>query len=261
MERTFGSNYLIIEFCFPAEMVVWGRRVRVLVPRLQLRAGETVHAECSPFRGPCKGAQAPEIRPRRPRRKAQSVWRPGTSFRRQTFLHPHAASRPTCLEDRRRRQRHERGRGANACRVDAGRNQVRRGCLSVFADRTPRSRPSQRPCFSATPGTGSPRTLYVNRSYSRRQLLPWFAGRQISDIDRARRSTLVRVAPGNASRGGPVDPCSITDISRKRSSWGTGLKGSNPCRAMKRYRRQGPRAVPVRRGNRPNCGEACRTCG
>ena len=83
-----------------------------------------------------------------------------------------------------------------------------------------------------------PRTLYVNRSYSRRQLLPWFAGRQISDIDREdvqRWFASLRATPVAADRSTPV----LSLIFREAELLGYRLKGSNPCRAMKRYRRQG----------------------
>ena len=52
-----------------------------------------------------------------------------------------------------------------------------------------------------------PRTLEVNRTYLRRQLLPWFAGRDIADINRQdvqRWFASLRVTPAAADRSAPV---------------------------------------------------------
>ena len=81
-------------------------------------------------------------------------------------------------------------------------------------------------------------TLYVNRSYLRKQLLPHFAGRPIADIDRqkvrnwfARR----RATPVAADRSMPV----LSVIMREAERMGLRPEGSNPCRGIKRYRRKG----------------------
>ena len=83
-----------------------------------------------------------------------------------------------------------------------------------------------------------PRTLYVNRNYLRRQILPWFAGMQIADITRAdvqrwfasRRST-----PVAADRSMPI----LSVIMKEAELMGYRPEGSNPCRGIRRYRRKG----------------------
>ena len=83
-----------------------------------------------------------------------------------------------------------------------------------------------------------PRTLYVNRSYFRRQLLPWFAGRQIADISRhdvQRWFASLRATPVAADRSAPV----LSVIFKEAELLGYRPEGSNPCRRLKRYRRKG----------------------
>ncbi|MYE02486.1 MAG: tyrosine-type recombinase/integrase [Alphaproteobacteria bacterium] len=81
-------------------------------------------------------------------------------------------------------------------------------------------------------------TLKVNRSYLRKQLLPHFAGRAISDIDRQEvRNWFVRLraTPVAADRSMPV----LSVIMREAEWMGLRPEGSNPCRGIKRYRRKG----------------------
>ena len=81
-------------------------------------------------------------------------------------------------------------------------------------------------------------TLTVNRRYLRRQLLPWFAGRQIADIDRRdvrRWFTSLSATPVAANRAAPV----LSVIFREAELLGYRPEGSNPCRSLKRYRRKG----------------------
>ena len=83
-----------------------------------------------------------------------------------------------------------------------------------------------------------PQTLYVNRNYLRRQILPWFGGTQIADITRAdvqrwfasRRATLVA-----ADRSMPI----LSVILKEAERMGYRPEGSNPCRGIRRYRRKG----------------------
>ena len=82
------------------------------------------------------------------------------------------------------------------------------------------------------------RTLYVNRGYLRRQLLPRFAGRQIADIDRQDVRTwfaALRATPVAADRSMPV----LSVIMREAEAMGLRPEGSNPCRGLRRYRRKG----------------------
>ena len=83
-----------------------------------------------------------------------------------------------------------------------------------------------------------PRTLYVNRSYLRRQILPWFAGTQIADITRAdvqRWFASCRATPVAADRSMPA----LSVIMKEAERMGYRPEGSNPCRGIRRYRRKG----------------------
>ena len=82
------------------------------------------------------------------------------------------------------------------------------------------------------------RTLEVNRVYLRRQLLPWFAGRDIVDIDRQdvqRWFASLRATPAAADRSAPV----LSVIMKEAELLGYRPEGSNPCRGLRRYRRKG----------------------
>ena len=81
-------------------------------------------------------------------------------------------------------------------------------------------------------------TLRVNRSYLRRQILPWFGGTQIGDItqrDVQRWFASLRATPVAADRSAPV----LSTILKEAEIMGYRPEGSNPCRAMRRYRRRG----------------------
>ena len=83
-----------------------------------------------------------------------------------------------------------------------------------------------------------PQTLYVNRSYYRCTLLPWFAGQSIADIDRQdveRWFASLRATPVSADRSMPVLSVILTEAERM----GHRPEGSNPCRGIRRYRRKG----------------------
>ena len=83
-----------------------------------------------------------------------------------------------------------------------------------------------------------PRTLEVNRTYLRRQLLPWFAGRQIADIvrrDVQRWFASLRTTPVAADRSAPV----LSVIMKEAELLGYRPAGSNPVRGIRRYRRKG----------------------
>ena len=83
-----------------------------------------------------------------------------------------------------------------------------------------------------------PQTLYVNRNYLRRQILPRFAGTQIADITRAdvqRWFASRRATPVAADRSMPV----LSVIMKEAERMGYRPEGSNPCRGIRRYRRKG----------------------
>ena len=82
------------------------------------------------------------------------------------------------------------------------------------------------------------RTLYVNRSYLRNQILPRFAGRPIADIDRQEVRNWfasLRATPVAADRSMPV----LSVVMREAEAMGLRPEGSNPCRGIRRYRRKG----------------------
>ncbi|MCY3856959.1 MAG: tyrosine-type recombinase/integrase [Rhodospirillales bacterium] len=83
-----------------------------------------------------------------------------------------------------------------------------------------------------------PRTMAVNRSYYRNQLLPWFRGRPIGSIsahDVQAWFASLRSTPSAADRAAPV----LSVIFRQAELYGYRPDGSNPCRGIRRYRRRG----------------------
>ena len=92
-----------------------------------------------------------------------------------------------------------------------------------------------------------PRTLYVNRYYLRRQILPRFAETQIGGITRAdvqRWFASRRATPVAADRSMPVPSVIMKEAERM----GYRPEGSNPCRGIRRYRRKGANGFcPMRR--------------
>ena len=82
------------------------------------------------------------------------------------------------------------------------------------------------------------RTLEVNRSYLRNQILPCFSGRTVADVDsREVRNWFasLRATPAAADRSMPV----LSVIMREAEAMGLRPEGSNPCRGIRRYRRKG----------------------
>ena len=83
-----------------------------------------------------------------------------------------------------------------------------------------------------------PRTLAVNRGYLRNQIMPCFAGRHIADIDgREVRNWFASLTatPVAADRSMPI----LSVIMREAERMGLRPEGSNPCRGIRRYRRNG----------------------
>ncbi len=83
-----------------------------------------------------------------------------------------------------------------------------------------------------------PGTLAVNGYYLRNQLLPYFAGRPIAEIDRQEVRhwfARLRATPVAADRSMPV----LSVIMREAERMGLRPEGSNPCRGIRRYRRKG----------------------
>ena len=92
--------------------------------------------------------------------------------------------------------------------------------------------------FSRHARIWKPRTLEVNRTYLRRQLLPWFAGRQIAEVNRKdvqRWFASLRAKPVAADRSVPV----LSVIMKEAELLGYRPQGSNPCLGIRRYRRKG----------------------
>lgn len=83
-----------------------------------------------------------------------------------------------------------------------------------------------------------PRTFEVNRYYLRNQLLPWFQRWQIADITAADVQdwfASLHKTPVSADRAAPV----LSVIMACAETYGYRPEGSNPCKGIKRYRRQG----------------------
>ncbi len=83
-----------------------------------------------------------------------------------------------------------------------------------------------------------PRTLAVNRGYYRKQILPWFRGRQIANITRRdvqQWFASLHATPVAADRSAPV----LSVIMCQAEVYGYRLEGSNPCVGIRRYRRRG----------------------
>ena len=83
-----------------------------------------------------------------------------------------------------------------------------------------------------------PSTLRVNRGYYRNHILPWFAGRPISEItahDVQQWFASLHETPVAADRSAPV----LSVIMRQAEIYGYRPEGTNPCAGIKRNRRQG----------------------
>ena len=83
-----------------------------------------------------------------------------------------------------------------------------------------------------------PGTLKVNRNYFCNHILPRFKGRPIADIDRTEVRqwfTSLHAKPASADRSVPI----LSVIMRQAEVCGYRPEGSNPCKGIKRYRREG----------------------
>ena len=83
-----------------------------------------------------------------------------------------------------------------------------------------------------------PRTVRVNRSYLRNQILPWFAGRPVGAISRSEVRqwfASLNETPAAANRSLPI----LSVILREAEIHGHRPEGSNPCSGIRRYRRRG----------------------
>ena len=83
-----------------------------------------------------------------------------------------------------------------------------------------------------------PRTFNVNGYYLKNQIMPYFAGRPIADIDRPEVrswSASLHATPVAADRSMPV----LSVIMKEAEAMGLRPEGSNPCRGIRRYRRKG----------------------
>ena len=83
-----------------------------------------------------------------------------------------------------------------------------------------------------------PSTLSVNQGYYRNQILPWFQGHLISDItaqDVKQWFASLHETPVAADRSAPI----LSVIMRQAEVYGYRPEGTNPCKGIKRYRRQG----------------------
>ncbi len=82
-----------------------------------------------------------------------------------------------------------------------------------------------------------PGTLSIKQQYLRKQILPWFGGRQIADIspqDVRDWFASLHATPVAADRSMPV----LSVIMKVAEADGLRPEGSNPCRGIRRYRRK-----------------------
>lgn len=83
-----------------------------------------------------------------------------------------------------------------------------------------------------------PRTVRVNRSYLRNQILPWFADRPVGAISHSevrRWFASLNATPAAANRSLPI----LSIILREAEIHGHRPEGSNPCSGIRRYHRRG----------------------
>ena len=83
-----------------------------------------------------------------------------------------------------------------------------------------------------------PSTLTVNLGYYKKQILPWFEGRQIADVDHQdvqQWFASLHATPVAVDRSVPV----LSVIMTQAEVYGYRPEGSNPCQGIKRYRRRG----------------------
>ena len=83
-----------------------------------------------------------------------------------------------------------------------------------------------------------PRTLTVNRSYLRNQIMPWFRGRHIADITHEQVQhwfSILRPQPSAANRALPI----LSVIMRQAEIYGYRSEDTNPCSGIRRYRLRG----------------------
>ena len=86
--------------------------------------------------------------------------------------------------------------------------------------------------------TWKPRTIAVNRSYLRNQIMPWFRGRPIADITRRevrRWFASLHATPAAANRSLPI----LSLVLRHAEVYGHRPEDSNPCAGLRRYRQRG----------------------
>ena len=82
-----------------------------------------------------------------------------------------------------------------------------------------------------------PRTLAVNRRYLQNQILPFFAGRPVAEIDREEVQRWFRslhATPAAANRSAPI----LSVIMQQAEAWGYRPDGGNPCKNIRRYRQK-----------------------
>ena len=92
--------------------------------------------------------------------------------------------------------------------------------------------------FQSCARVWKPGTLYVNRHYLKNQIIPYFASREIADIDEQdvrNWFASLRATPAAADRSMPI----LSAIMKEAEKMGLRPEGSNPCRGIRRYRRKG----------------------
>ena len=153
------------------------------------------------------------------------------------FIHSQHRGRRV-WEDRRRSRLHRCGRGPRsgprACWPRSGKEATKRAAappdiaFETIADEV----------FRRYSRNWKPSTLKVNRNYYRNHILPRFKGHPIAGIDsRDVRQWFasLHAKPAAADRSAPI----LSVIMRQAEIYGYRPDGSNPCKGIKRYRREG----------------------
>lgn len=115
---------------------------------------------------------------------------------------------------------------------------VRKGLPAVASPDETRFEVFAEEAFRSQSRRWKPSTLKVNRWYLNNQILPWFRGRQISDITRRDVQNWfisLHATPFAADRSAPV----LSVIMTQAEIYGHRPAGTNPCKGIRRYRRKG----------------------
>ena len=193
---------------------------------------------------------APRQMPSRPRKihlrharqGAEGLRHPGLALgkAKRYFVHSQHRGRRVWKIVGERRAPSSAGRGPRPgqerCWPRSGEGSDERGPASHRRSRVRGRSPTR--SFTRYARNWKPSTLKVNRNYYRNHILPRFKGRPIAGIDsRDVRQWFasLHAKPAAADRSAPI----LSVIMRQAEIYGYRPEGSNPCKGIKRYRREG----------------------